>query len=130
MPRHVDLAHSLLPQQRRHRLQGAGLAVDRERPPDRPTQPADPGAKLRPVGVGRVAADALDLRLEGLLLPQDPHHLLFLLDPAPQRVLGLESHQEDEIAVIADPVGQVVENASRFGHARGRDDDHWTGKLV
>ena len=53
-----------------------GLAVHHEGAADRAAEPADPGAQLVPVGVGRVAADGLDLGPALVLLAEDPHRLL------------------------------------------------------
>ena len=111
------VAHAFLPQDRRHGAERRRLAVHHEGAPDRAAEPAHPGAQLGPVGVGRVAADGLDLGAARVLLAQDPHDLLAALDPAAERVLRLEADEEDQVPVVADAVGQVVEDPARLGHA-------------
>ena len=73
--------------------------------------------------MGRVAANGLHLRLPVVLLSQNPHHLVAVLEPAAERVLGLKTDQEDQVPVVADLVGQMVEDPARLRHPR-RGDDH------
>ena len=40
-----------------------------------------------------------------------------LLDPPAERVLRLEADEEDQVPVVADAVGQVVEDPARLRHA-------------
>ena len=104
------------------------LAVHHEGAPDRPAQPAHPGPELRPVGVRRVAADGLDLGAAREVLAQDADDLLAALDPAAERVLRLEADEEDQVPVVADAVGQVVQDPARLRHAARRDDDGGPGQ--
>ena len=118
-----DLADAFFLEDRRHGCERRRLAVDDEGAPDRPAEPAHPGPELVAVGVGRVAADGLDLGAARVLLAEDADELASLLDAAAEGVLGLEADEEDEVPVVADPVGQVVQDPARLRHA-GRRDDH------
>ena len=46
-----------------------------------------------------------------MLVAEDPDGFGALLDPPAQRVLGLEADEEHQVAVVADAVRQVVEDA-------------------
>src|SRR4051812_6891417 len=65
----VYVTDALLPKDSSHRFKRCGLSMDDKGPADGPPEPADPGAQLVPVGVGRIAADTFDLGLPLILLP-------------------------------------------------------------
>ena len=94
-----------------HGLEGGRLPVHHERAPHLSAQPAHPTAQLGPVGVRGVAADRLDLGVPLVLLAQDLHDVLAVLDPASERSLRLKADEQNQVAVLPDPVGEVVKDA-------------------
>jgi hypothetical protein len=76
-----------------------------------------PTMQLSAVAVGAVAIE--DFHLGGKLdvVAQHANHRTLLDDAAAQRVLGLETDDQDRVARIARALLQVMENATRFRHA-------------
>src|SRR5687768_599374 len=127
MRRNSYVRHPLILQDGRHGLERGRLTMHDEGAANRPAETADPGPKLVPICMSGIAADGLDLGAALVLPPQDPDHLLATLDPASQRVLRLEPDEQDQVAVIADSTGQMVEDAARLDHTGGRDDHGGSG---
>src|SRR6266852_4630624 len=71
-----------------------------------------------------------DLGAQAHRLAEHRHLGLLLLDLAPERVFGLEAGNEHGVARILDVVAEVMENASRLAHARGRKNDHRPAQIV
>src|SRR5688500_3268017 len=95
------VADALVAEDRGHRLEGRSLAVHAEGALDGGADSLHPGAQLGPVRVGRVAADGLDFGADPGLLPEDPHQVGAVLDPAAQRALALIPDEEHAVAVVA-----------------------------
>ena len=62
--------------------------------------------------------------------PRILHRLGPFLNPPAEGVLVLETDEEHQAPVIADVVGQVVQDPPRFRHAAGGDDHRRTGHGV
>jgi hypothetical protein len=105
MFRYPHVAHAFLAQQGGHSLECGRLSMDHEGAANRSAQPAYPSSKLIAVCVGRVSGDGLYLGPSLVLLPQYADLLLPAFYSAAQGVLGLKSHEQDQVPVIADSVG-------------------------
>src|SRR3954470_12335224 len=112
VPGDTNVTDPLLAENGSHGIEAARLTVDDERAADRTAQPTDPGPELVAVGMGGVAADGLDVGPALVLLTHDAKHLFSGLNPPAERVLRLESDEQDQVLVVSDPVRQMMENAS------------------
>ena len=83
----------------------------------------EPALELLSITMRAVGAEHLDLGSQRHLLIEHLDCRRPVHDAAAERMLRLESDDEDGVARIARVVSQMVEDAPRFHHA-GRGDDH------
>src|SRR5215210_789598 len=117
------VAHALFPENAGHCLQRYWLAMHHEGSTNWTAHPANPRAELVAVGMGRVARDRLNFSLPLVLLAEYPNGFLPAFYSAAQGVLRLKTHKENQVAVVADAVREMVQYATRFHHTR-RGYDH------
>lgn len=91
---------------------------------------ADPFEEFALVGVAGEFVDADDFGAEAHQFAEyrDFRHLVD--DLTAERVFGLEAGDEDGVTAILNAVAEVMEDAARFAHTGGGDDEVGVAKIV
>ena len=88
------------------------------------TYHVQPGVKFRTVGMCTIPVQHFDLRGEFDLVAENLDDPSSLENTTAQRVFGHEAHDQNGVARITRAGAQMVQDAPRFHHTRGRDNDH------
>src|SRR5206468_500473 len=86
-------------------------------------EPSDPGDQLVLIRVRAEPLERGDLGANARRLTEDVHDLGAFHQSTAEGPLGLESDEEHRVALVAESVLEMVEDAAALTHARGGDDD-------